>query len=532
MFGYDIENKDNVIFEESSGPMDSPWPMYGHDARHTGRSPYSSENCNGIEKWRINIPFTLDSSPAIDIDGTIYFGALSYSDQFYAINPDGTIKWKLNVYEYTIMTSTTPAIAEDGTIYFATSNNHVYAVNPNGTLKWKFDTGEYTSVIRSPVIASDGTIYFGTTHNLLTGEPGNLFALNPDGTEKWRFDDAFAIVCSPAIGYDGTIYFGALDSYVYALNPDGTVSWKYKTNDAFHGSPSIGINGDVYIINDKGILYAFNPNDGLLKWNLNVGSMYASPSIGKDGVLYFATMNNKIYGIFPNGTIKWFIDLGDGHWNKFCSPVISSNDDIIFIIHFDYPNPQQTNFGVYVLCIDKNGNELWRKYLNDCIFESLTPCIAEDGTIYFCSDYFKEFEPYRGNFFGYLHAFGVVESNVPPDKPIITGTTEGKIGEEYIYSIESIDPDRNPVSYYIDWGDGLTNETMEYASAEEVWIWHIYKESGTYTIRVKARDILGEESDWGELTVSMPRYKTTSLLYWFLEDHPRLFPILRQILKT
>ena len=430
------------------------------------------------------------------------------------------------------MTSTTPAIAEDGTIYFATSNNHVYAVNPNGTLKWKFDTGEYTSVIRSPVIASDGTIYFGTTHNLLTGEPGNLFALNPDGTEKWRFDDAFAIVCSPAIGYDGTIYFGALDSYVYALNPDGTVSWKYKTNDAFHGSPSIGINGDVYIINDKGILYAFNPNDGLLKWNLNVGSMYASPSIGKDGVLYFATMNNKIYGIFPNGTIKWFIDLGDGHWNKFCSPVISSNDDIIFIIHFDYPNPQQTNFGVYVLCIDKNGNELWRKYLNDCIFESLTPCIAEDGTIYFCSDYFKEFEPYRGNFFGYLHAFGVVESNVPPDKPIITGTTEGKIGEEYIYSIESIDPDRNPVSYYIDWGDGLTNETMEYASAEEVWIWHIYKESGTYTIRVKARDILGEESDWGELTVSMPRYKTTSLLYWFLEDHPRLFPILRQILKT
>ena len=30
----------------SSGPMDSAWPMYCHDTRHTGRSPYST-----IDTW-------------------------------------------------------------------------------------------------------------------------------------------------------------------------------------------------------------------------------------------------------------------------------------------------------------------------------------------------------------------------------------------------------------------------------------------------------------------------------------------------
>ena len=34
--------------------MDSPWPMYCHDERHTGRSNYSTVgNPSGVEKWRL-----------------------------------------------------------------------------------------------------------------------------------------------------------------------------------------------------------------------------------------------------------------------------------------------------------------------------------------------------------------------------------------------------------------------------------------------------------------------------------------------
>ena len=32
-------------------PMDSPWPMFMHDVRHTGRSPYSTADNPYDEKW-------------------------------------------------------------------------------------------------------------------------------------------------------------------------------------------------------------------------------------------------------------------------------------------------------------------------------------------------------------------------------------------------------------------------------------------------------------------------------------------------
>ncbi len=31
-----------------------------------------------------------------------------------------------------------PAIGDDGTIYFGSDDNYFYALNPDGTLKWKF----------------------------------------------------------------------------------------------------------------------------------------------------------------------------------------------------------------------------------------------------------------------------------------------------------------------------------------------------------------------------------------------------------
>ncbi len=55
----------------------------------------------------------------------------------------------------------TPAISEEGTIYFTTwgGYRYFYALNPDGTQKWSFQPeGSSTS---SPSIAEDGTIYFG-----------------------------------------------------------------------------------------------------------------------------------------------------------------------------------------------------------------------------------------------------------------------------------------------------------------------------------------------------------------------------------
>ncbi len=45
--------------------------MYCHDARHTGRSPYSTASNLGIEKWRFDTINECSGSPIIDKQGEI-----------------------------------------------------------------------------------------------------------------------------------------------------------------------------------------------------------------------------------------------------------------------------------------------------------------------------------------------------------------------------------------------------------------------------------------------------------------------------
>ena len=77
----------------SGGPMDSPWSMRGHDVFHTGRSPYGTVDNPGDEIWRFKTKNEADCSPVIDKNGTIYIG----STEFYAVYPNGTLKWKYDV---------------------------------------------------------------------------------------------------------------------------------------------------------------------------------------------------------------------------------------------------------------------------------------------------------------------------------------------------------------------------------------------------------------------------------------------------
>ena len=229
----------------------------------------------------------------------------------------------------------------------------------------------------------------------------------------------------------------------------------------------------------------------------------------------------------------------------------------------------------------------------------------------------------------YLHAFSSIESNAPPGKPLVSGTDYCIVGKKNLYNFTSIDPDNNPVSFYVDLGDGTITESIEFASGENGWVEHNYNKRGIYTIKAKARDVLGEESDWSDpfiveiynappekpynlygeshgrvgvdytyyvtssdpnghriyylfdwgdgtnsswvgpyfsgreasainnwtsegtyeikvkakdifglesewsdpLVVTMPRYKTTSLLYWLLEEHPRLFSLFHYLMR-
>lgn len=106
-----------------------------------------------------------------------------------------------------------------------------------------------------------------------------------------------------------------------------------------------------------------------------------------------------------------------------------------------------------------------------------------------------------------------ITDNSPPYKPTITGESSGKPGTEYQYKFVSIDPEADNISYCINWGDDTGEIGIgPFPSGVEVSANHTWSEKGDYTIKVKARDIYGTESNWATLSVNMPKNKLSNMI--------------------
>jgi hypothetical protein len=124
----------------------------------------------------------------------------------------------------------------------------------------------------------------------------------------------------------------------------------------------------------------------------------------------------------------------------------------------------------------------------------------------------------------------------PPSKPVLTGLAKGIINQVYNLSVVTTDPDGEDVYYFIEWGDGQVDEWAgPYNSGETVEFTHQWNKKGTYTIKAKAKNIHGTESDWGTISVIMPTEYTFSVhafLQHFSEMFSHMFPILRHIIRN
>ena len=496
---YYIEKGINNLEDSmDNGLMDSAWPMQSHDTRHTGRSPYSTQYNLGTEKWRFYLNGSYTGGPitggiAIAEDDTMYFG--TDWEYVYALNPDGMFKWR---YGTRGSIRSTPAIAEDGTIYIGSWDSKLYALYPNGLLKWKFSVGN--DIDGSPAIAQDGTIYVTTCGS-------GLYAVNPNGTMKWHYNHGYSF-SNPAIGDDGTIYYGDyFHAIIYAVNPDGTEKWNLTARLNIRGSASIADDGTVYI-EAGGELYALNPDNGTVIWKTPVGLTNHCPAIDKNGIIYIGEGSGRLdqfYAFYPNnGTIKWSFDPGNGSAFWGSSAAVSDDGTIYVGTYYDY----NYGFGGEIIALNSDdGSVRWRKLITSLGWVASSPCIGADGTVYVGSRQTRYIDENSVNELGYVHAFGPVTSNEPPSTPIITGDSTGPVKQEYYCYISTVDPDLNPVSFYIDWGDNTIEQSEQYASTEKAFIGHTYTSTGSYTIRVKAMDEFGGESNWATLEVTMPKNK-------------------------
>lgn len=105
----------------------------------------------------------------------------------------------------------------------------------------------------------------------------------------------------------------------------------------------------------------------------------------------------------------------------------------------------------------------------------------------------------------------IVKSNRSPSRPTIRGPRFGKTERQQEYSFVATDPDKDEIYYFVDWGDNTTSGWVGPCdSGGKISLAHMWTSRGRYTLKAKAKDIYGAESDWATLEVRMPKNN-----FWF-----------------
>jgi DNA-binding beta-propeller fold protein YncE len=105
-----------------------------------------------------------------------------------------------------------------------------------------------------------------------------------------------------------------------------------------------------------------------------------------------------------------------------------------------------------------------------------------------------------------------------PSVPVLNGPTSGVVGNVLTFKVVSQDEDEDSISYMADWGDTTRAKWTTFApSGESVSVAHVYHDSSGYSIKAKAKNGKGGESEWSDghtlrLITAGPGYPDSLLL--------------------
>lgn len=356
-------SEDYTIASGSYNGLKAQCPVFSPDRKTvyvvTFNKPsglYAFDIATSVKKWSFlseSGGASYGCGPVVDPNsGMICFGN-AVSGEFYALNPDGTLKWK-NASMKSVNKSY-PAIGSDGTVYVLDSGNTIWALNnSDGTAKWsqslsdaggngailvnesgKSKTGDGAAEI---IVGTKNNIYFiktdGTIKTDETMSSNGMteitsFAVSPDKKTIYycasRQNGLFSINLSthqtanffdgaitgaaycPVVGPDGTIFFGIKTSSAdpteafFAVNPDMTKKWGYTVSckNAFnYCCPVVDAKGVVYAGINNGDFLALNPDGTLAQsWSYSGGSGF----MGGSNICDYAVFSGKIGGKDNNG---------------------------------------------------------------------------------------------------------------------------------------------------------------------------------------------------------------------------------------
>jgi len=383
------------------------WSMQGHDARRTSQSSAIGPITSTL-RWTYDLTGTRlqdNASPVVGQDGTIY---VPTETDFFAINPNGTLKWK-KTYELGNSWGMrhAPALSPDGNVIYVLSSWLTHSVTAlstsNGNDLWQFPISGQVSY-SSFAVGGDGTIYIGTwLSSDFTMKPA-LYAINPDGTSKWRYDSpsGCSIETPPAIDSNGNVYFAQNCVGLVALDANGNLRWTDSRVGTSYGwpTPTIGPDGTIYIGKGYPTLYAFNPN-GTLKWqrgDIGEDGYFPGLAISADGAtIYSARSGGKVYALnASNGATQWVSPIASSSETFGGSPALSSNG-ILYVM----------GDGNQVYAVSAfDGTLLWQYSLNSSAvyWGPQSPAIGLDGALYLVAS--GDLGLFGGTTAARLYAFG------------------------------------------------------------------------------------------------------------------------------
>ncbi len=299
----------------------SPWPEMRHDSRNTGASTIVARY-RGEKPWTFRTGRGIFSTPVIGADGTVYVG--SADTYFYAIRPDGRLRWRIKtgglIDAGAALSAYEPRLGS-APLTFGSGDQRLYHLSTPRTgrprILWKFRPtvppvkGQRVDWWEGPVaIGPHGVIYAGNTG-------GTAYAINPDGRKRWTFTAGGSVWTTPAFTAGGDSYWGSLDLHVYKLDASGRPLWSTFTPGFVISSPAIGSDGTVYVGSFDSKLYALNPVTGTPRWTFETTDhIYSSPALaqnrsGHTTAIYIASTDGSVYALSPSGRLLWRYDTGD-----------------------------------------------------------------------------------------------------------------------------------------------------------------------------------------------------------------------------
>jgi outer membrane protein assembly factor BamB len=359
---------------------DSSWPMFRHDARHTGLSPFGGPEVP-VLGWSYYIGGDIVSSPALDPAGRVYIGAGS---RVYCMDSGGSLVWSYIVTDW--VTYSSPALDAAGRVFVGAYDNKLWCFNSNGSRQWDRDLGG--DVRSSPVINDSNWVFLGTDANV-------LYALDDDSDLKWSYRTAAAIASSPAIDPWGRTLF-ASGPYTFCINSSGGRDW-FTWVGTSDSSPAVDSSGNTYIGSTDNKIYCLN-SSGTIMWTYATGNDigWSSPAIAPDGGIVIGSSDDKVYSLNSNGSLRWAFTTG-GDISESSAAVDSAGR--VFIGSRDNR----------LYCIGSEGSVLWTYVM---AMNVSSPAIGADGRVYVGV----------GVPPGGLFCIGPTQTPIPTDTPTPTPT--------------------------------------------------------------------------------------------------------------